>query len=165
MLSDERYKQLMEAVGMPNSHSLLAALQQCAMEATLNERALWVRREMLLIEKLNSLREVVEAMHEWIDAVPNDAVLPAMPGFDRDWADDIINQSRSKLESLQEQPQIAYEKYEFCRSMNCPEIVDKTHCDVFLHDCLFTAKRFHQWLQCHNFKIIKENTNEHRNAN
>ena len=66
------------------------------------------------------------------------------------------------LESLQEQPQIAYEKYEFCRSMNCPEIADKTHCDVFLHDCLFTAKRFHQWLQCHNFKIIKENTDEHR---
>ena len=96
MLSDERYKQLMEAVGMPNSHSLLAALQQCAMEATLNERALWVRREMLLIEKLNSLREVVEAMREWIDAVPNDAVLPAMPGFDRDWADDVINQSLLK---------------------------------------------------------------------
>ena len=70
MLSDERYKQLMEAVGMPNSHSLLAALYQCATEATLNERALWVRREMLLIEKLNSLREVVEAMREWIDAVP-----------------------------------------------------------------------------------------------
>ena len=64
------------------------------------------------------------------------------------------------LESLQEQPQIAYEKYEFCRSMNCPEIADKTHCDVFLHDCLFTAKRFHQWLQCHNFKIIKENTDD-----
>ena len=70
MLSDERYKQLMEAVGMPNSHSLLAALYQCATEATLNERALRVRREMLLIEKLNSLREVVEAMREWIDAVP-----------------------------------------------------------------------------------------------
>ena len=62
MLSDERYKQLMEAVGMPNSNSLLAALQQCAMEATLNERALWVRREMLLTEKLNSLREAVETM-------------------------------------------------------------------------------------------------------
>ena len=38
MLSDERYKQLMALVGMPNSNNLLAALQQCAMEATLNER-------------------------------------------------------------------------------------------------------------------------------
>ena len=110
MLSDERYKQLMEAVGMPNSNSLLAALHQCAMEATLIERDVLAKREQL----------------------------------------------------LQEQPQIAYEKYEFCRSMNCPEIADKTHCDVFLHDCLFTAKRFHQWLQCHNFKIIKENNDEHR---
>ena len=156
MLSDERYKQLMEAVGMPNSHSLLAALQQCAMEATLNERALWVRREMLLREKLNSRREVVEAMREWIDAVPNDTVLPAMPGFDRDWADDIINQSRSKLESLQEQPQIEYEKYEFCKDIKCPEMEGKTYCDNDPRYCLFTAKRFHQWLQCHNFKIIKE---------
>ena len=145
---------------MPNSHSLLAALQQCAMEATLNERTLWVRREMLLIEKLNSLREVVEAMREWIDAVPNDTVLPAMPGFDRDWADDIINQSRSKLESLQEQPQIAYEKYEFCQSMNCPYLTPATTCDIC--GCFYTAKQFHQWLQCHNFKIIKEDTNEHR---
>ena len=69
---------------------------------------------------------------------------------------DRLKQCVEWIENLQGQPQIAYEKYEFCRSMNCPEIADKTHCDVFLHDCLFTAKRFHQWLQCHNFKIIKE---------
>ena len=122
MLSDERYKQLLEAIRMPDSHSLLAihnilaALRQCATEAALIERAIWIKKEQLLQEKLNS---------------------------------------------LQEQPQIAYGKYEFCRSMNCPKIADKTHCDVFLHDCLFTAKRFHQWLQCHNFKIIRENTDEH----
>ena len=78
---------------------------------------------------------------------------------------DRLKQCVEWLESLQEQPQISYEKYEFCRSMNCPEIADKTHCDVFLHDCLFTAKRFHQWLQCHNFKIIKENADEQRTAN
>ena len=66
------------------------------------------------------------------------------------------------LESLQEQPQIAYEKYEFCQSMNCPEIADKTHCDTFNEYCIFTAKRFHHWLQENNFKIIRENANEHR---
>jgi len=38
MVSDERYKQLMKNVGMPDSISLLQALQQCAMEATLAER-------------------------------------------------------------------------------------------------------------------------------
>ena len=78
---------------------------------------------------------------------------------------DRLKQCVEWLESLQEQPQITYEKYEFCRSMNCPEIADKTHCDVFLHDCLFTAKRFHHWLQENNFKIIKENADEHRTTN
>lgn len=39
MLTDERYKQLMEDVGLPNSRSLLHALKQCAMEAVLSERA------------------------------------------------------------------------------------------------------------------------------
>ena len=39
MLKDERYKQLMEGVGLPNSRSLLQALKQCAMEAVLSERA------------------------------------------------------------------------------------------------------------------------------
>ena len=159
MLSGERYKQLMEAVGMPNNHSLLAALYQCATEATLNERALRVRREILLIEKLNSLREVVEAMREWIDAVPNDTVLPAMPGFDRDWADDIINQSRSKLENLQEQPQIEHKKYEFCRSIDCTGLHNNKCC---VQGCCHNAKHFHKWLQENNFKIIKENTDEHR---
>ena len=154
MLSDERYKQLMEAVGMPNSNSLLTALYQCATEATLNERASWIRREMLLIEKLNSLREVAKAMREWIDAVPNDTVLPAMPGFDRDWADDIINQSRSKIESLQEQPQTAYEKYEFCRSLKCPYLTPSTTCCI--DGCYYTVKRFHHWLKKNNFKIIKD---------
>ena len=96
MLSDERYKQLMEAVGMPNSHSLLAALQQCAMEATLNER-----------EQL-----------------------------------------------LQEQPQITYEKHEFCRSLKCPYLTPSTTCCI--DGCFYTAKRFHNWLQENNFKIIKD---------
>ena len=39
MLTDERLKQLMEQVGMPNSVSLMQALRQCDMEATLAERA------------------------------------------------------------------------------------------------------------------------------
>jgi len=38
MLTDERYKQLMENVGMPNSRSLLQALKQSVMEAEIAER-------------------------------------------------------------------------------------------------------------------------------
>lgn len=38
------------------------------------------------------LRETVlalEAALEWIDAVPVDTPLPAMPGFDRDWVNGV----------------------------------------------------------------------------
>ena len=38
MITDERLKQLMVQVGMPNSISLMRALQQCDMEARLDER-------------------------------------------------------------------------------------------------------------------------------
>ena len=38
MLSDNRYKQLMKQVGMPNSRSLLQVLEQVATEAALLER-------------------------------------------------------------------------------------------------------------------------------
>ena len=37
-MNDERYKELMAKVGLPNSRSLLQALQQCAMESALDER-------------------------------------------------------------------------------------------------------------------------------
>lgn len=38
MLTDDRYKELMTDVGMPNSRSLLQALRQCAMESAIAER-------------------------------------------------------------------------------------------------------------------------------
>lgn len=47
MLSDERYKKLMEYVGLPNSRSLLQALKQCAMEAVLNERAVLAKASLI----------------------------------------------------------------------------------------------------------------------
>ena len=41
--------------------------------------------------RIEELTEVAKAMREWIDAVPQNVSLPAMPGFDRDWADEIID--------------------------------------------------------------------------
>jgi len=41
--------------------------------------------------KEEELREVARAMRDWIDAVPTHVQLPTMPGFDRDWADSIID--------------------------------------------------------------------------
>ena len=41
------------------------------------------KRELDLVDALR-------ATLEWIDAVPQDTVLPAMPGFDRDWVDGLV---------------------------------------------------------------------------
>lgn len=35
-------------------------------------------------------------MLEYIDALPKDIQLPAMPGFDRDWAETIIAEAKQK---------------------------------------------------------------------
>jgi hypothetical protein len=40
-------------------------------------------------EALQTVLEAHQAMREWIDAVPDDTVLPAMPGCDRDWLDTV----------------------------------------------------------------------------
>jgi len=45
------------------------------------------RREQELLKGL-------EAALEWIDAVPKSVVLPTMPGFDRDWVNDVVEEAR-----------------------------------------------------------------------
>jgi hypothetical protein len=40
-------------------------------------------------EALDLALEAHQAMREWIEAVPDDTVLPAMPGCDRDWLDTV----------------------------------------------------------------------------
>ena len=52
-----------------------------------------------------------------------------------------LKQCAEWLESLQEQPQIAYGKHEFCKSMNCPYLTPATTCDIC--GCFYTAKQFH----------------------
>lgn len=39
---------------------------------------------------LDELQKALEAALEWIDAVPKDIVLPAMPGFDRDHVEGLL---------------------------------------------------------------------------
>ena len=43
-----------------------------------------------LIKQRDALIAVATAALDWIDAVPRDIQLPAMPGFDRDWAEGVI---------------------------------------------------------------------------
>jgi len=48
-----------------------------------------------LIKRYDELLDVALAMREYIDALPKDLILPAMPGFDRDWADDVIDRCKN----------------------------------------------------------------------
>ena len=42
------------------------------------------------------LQKVTEALLEWIDAVPADTALPAMPGVDRDWVESVLYKTKGK---------------------------------------------------------------------
>jgi len=41
--------------------------------------------------------EVAKSLLNWIDSVPPDLPLPAMPGVDRDWVDSVIYDYQSYL--------------------------------------------------------------------
>lgn len=43
-----------------------------------------------LNEENKKLRECLSWALEWIDAVPDDTILPTMPGFDRDYVNNIL---------------------------------------------------------------------------
>lgn len=38
----------------------------------------------------------LKACLEWIDAIPEEVELPAMPGFDRDWVESVIDNCERK---------------------------------------------------------------------
>jgi hypothetical protein len=40
--------------------------------------------------KINRLSEALKWTLEWIDAVPKDTLLPGMPGFDRDYVNNLL---------------------------------------------------------------------------
>jgi len=46
-----------------------------------------------LIAAAPELLEALQAALEWIDAVPSDTSLPAMPGFDREWVNQVISKA------------------------------------------------------------------------
>ncbi len=50
-----------------------------------------------LLERISELREQLIYALEYIDAIPNDVVLPAMPGFDRDWVNESLDRSKALL--------------------------------------------------------------------
>jgi hypothetical protein len=46
------------------------------------------------------LREALEWALQYIDAIPADVVLPAMPGFDRDYVDGLVQESKEATGDL-----------------------------------------------------------------
>lgn len=46
---------------------------------------------------LKELLEVAEYALEYIDAIPSEIELPAMPGFDRDWSDGVIDEAKKEI--------------------------------------------------------------------
>lgn len=57
-------------------------------------------REQTDQDVARELLAVARAMRDWIDAVPATAELPAMPGFDRDWADQVIEAAEHSTKRL-----------------------------------------------------------------
>jgi hypothetical protein len=45
---------------------------------------------MALLEQEESLKQALRWALEWIDAVPDDVMLPGMPGFDRDYVNGLL---------------------------------------------------------------------------
>lgn len=44
------------------------------------------------------LLDVAETMRDFIDAIPENVELPAMPGMNRDWVDAVISMSKVELD-------------------------------------------------------------------
>lgn len=53
-------------------------------------------------ELTDELRTALIAVLDWVDAVPRDAQFPAMPGFDRDWIDDLLSRSNAAQPNMKD---------------------------------------------------------------
>ncbi len=48
--------------------------------------------------------EVIDALREWVEAVPKDTPLPVMPGFDGDWLIDVHEALKAELAKPEPEP-------------------------------------------------------------
>lgn len=93
MLSDNRYKELMESVGMPNSRSLLLALQQAVHETVMLTKNLYestdeIETQQELVDKLSKeykcKTEIIIKLIELYRNRVDDEKLVFFKGFIRD---------------------------------------------------------------------------------
>lgn len=64
-------------------------------------------RVSIVSRNTSRLLELATAQQAWIDAVPKDIELPTMPGFDRDWADEVFNDAKDVPMPLASHPDFA----------------------------------------------------------
>lgn len=50
----------------------------------------FIREAEKMHTEILKLKDVAFAMQEWIDSVPDHVRLPAMPGYDREWANEVL---------------------------------------------------------------------------
>jgi hypothetical protein len=68
--------------------------------------------------------EAHQAMREWIDAVPDDTVLPAMPGCDRDWLDTVeanLKKARALDKMADNARDLGLDYEPCCKDQTCPK--------------------------------------------
>ena len=74
-----------------NRDEINVTMAQGSREADKRERRARQLKEMLeTSHKINRLSEALKWALEWIDAVPQDTLLPGMPGFDRDYVNSLL---------------------------------------------------------------------------
>ena len=59
-------------------------------------------------EAMKEAAEAIAALREWIEAVPDDVQLPAMPGTSGDWLDQVESKLKIALAEQPAQPQSCY---------------------------------------------------------
>ena len=74
----------------PNPLCDIGCMLSCSMESKAEITELTRQRDEYKQQNADLIR-ITLMMRDWIDAVPQDTELPAMPGFDRDWANSIID--------------------------------------------------------------------------
>jgi hypothetical protein len=84
-----------EECGKPDNYCSTCSTCHSCLEESINAMATQVK---VKTQPPKDLLSVTLAMREWIDAVPSDTVLPTMPGFDRDWADSVIDKAMKQKE-------------------------------------------------------------------
>lgn len=83
-----------------------------------------------MITLTDKLLRALEDALEWIDAVPQDTQLPAMPGFNRDDVNELMNTARYALQQPTE------------RIFACDECGHIYHAPVTRCDCSIDAPTF-----------------------